>query len=93
MSLRHHARGVSEHPVPALEGRRCRLPPAAQTRGQELGSCRLMIPDGDRRHGTQSCSVEDEIHTLVIANYYVVGVFVLGDDLSDCARLCCLRGG
>ena len=82
MSLRHHARGIAEHPISALERRR-RWAPATHHAGREqLGGCRLMAPDGDRRHGAQSRGIKDEINLLAILHDDIVRVFVLRDYLG-----------
>ena len=82
MGRRDYARSIAEHPIPALERRRHWLPATRQACREQLGRGRLAAPDGDRRHGTQSRGIEDEIDLLVIPHHDVVRVFVLGDDLG-----------
>ena len=42
-----------------------------------------MVPDGDRRHATQSGGVVDEVDLVAVKNDDIVGVLVLRDDLDD----------
>jgi len=42
-----------------------------------------VIPDGDRRHGTESGDVVREIERAIERDEHVVGEFVLRDDLLD----------
>jgi hypothetical protein len=82
MCLRDHARSIPEHSIPALERGRRRLPPARQASTEQFRRCRVVAPDGDRRHGTESRRIKNEVDTLVIRHHDIVGVFVLRDDLG-----------
>jgi hypothetical protein len=46
----------------------------------------MLIPDGDRRHGTESGGVVNEKNVLV-RDDYVVGEFVLSDHFRDDVRM------
>ncbi len=60
-----HARRIAEDPLAFPEARRSRLPASLQTGFQQLLSCRSMIPDGDRRHGSVSRDVVGEVERRV----------------------------
>ena len=45
-----------------------------------------MIPDGDRRHGTESRRIEDKVHTRFVRHDDIVRVLVLGQDLRHGPR-------
>lgn len=76
------AGGIPEDPVPALQATRRGLPAAAQACVEQLAIRWLVIPDGDRRHGTQSGGVEDEV-ARAVRNQDVVGVLVLCENRFD----------
>ena len=60
-----HARRIAEDPLTFPEARRSWLPASLQTGLQQLLSCRSMIPDGDRRHGSVSRDVVGEVERSV----------------------------
>lgn len=62
------------------------LPTFGKSVLQKLVRARVLVPDGDRRHGTESSGVVNEEDVLV-RDDYVVGEFVLGDDLRDRLRM------
>jgi len=60
-----HACRIAENPLTFPEARRSWLPASLQTGLQQLLSCRSMIPDGDRRHGSVSRDVVGEVERSV----------------------------
>ena len=53
---------------------------------EQIVGCRMLVPDGDRRHGSESGGVVNE-ENILVGDDYVVCVFVLGDDLRDYVRV------
>src|SRR5262245_9705441 len=75
--------GVAEDLV-AVAGGCGRRPPAAGEAGiEELLRARGVVPDGDRRHASQSGGVIDEIEARAAGDDDIVGILVLYDDAVD----------
>ena len=74
---RHDARGIPKHLLATLEGRGGGLPSASEPRVQHLSRARSTAPDGDRRHGSESGGVVDEIAVAGDFEHHVVRVLVL----------------
>jgi hypothetical protein len=53
---------------------------------QNLISGRMFVPNGNCRHGAESSGVINQKH-ISVRHDYVVGEFILGDYLSDVARV------
>jgi hypothetical protein len=53
---------------------------------QNLISGWVLVPNGNCRHGAQSSCVINQEH-ISVRHDYVVGEFILGDYLSDVARV------
>ncbi len=79
VSILKYARRISEDLIATLQPARCGLPSPCQSRVKQLTIRRPVIPDGDRRHGTESGGVVDEIPSLV-SDEDVMRVLVLGED-------------
>ena len=86
MLCRDHTRGVSKHTLAVFECGGCRLPATRAPRGEKVLRVRSSVPDGDRRHGTESGGIENEVAICGKFEHHVVGVFVLRDDLERRAR-------
>ena len=71
-----NARRVSKDFVATLKSTGRRFPTAGESGVEQLSIRRLVAPDGDRRHRSESCGVVNEI-TALKRDQYVVGVFVL----------------
>ena len=61
---------------------------------EQFVGCRMLVPDGDRRHGSQSRGVVNE-EDIAIGNDHIVREFILRDHLGNdlgmdiCFRLSC----
>ena len=80
------AAGVAEDGSAGLEGRGGWCPSAREPGVEQLPGRWNVIPHGDRRDRAQSRRIEDEGQSFTPWDDDVMGVFVLGDDLADCAR-------
>ena len=81
----HYARSMTENFVAGTQSRRGSLPAPGEPISQKLIRCRLMIPHGDRRDGSQSGGVEAEVDRRVGKND-VMSILILRDDLGDVDR-------
>jgi hypothetical protein len=68
---------------PVFRSCRRRFPSSRYTSVEQFIRCRLMIPDGDRRHCTESRGIVNEPYAAGMTNDDIVGVFVLHDDVID----------
>ena len=80
---RSEARGISEdHGSVACVGG-CRSPAAFQTGLQQLARGGPMIPDGDRRHDTESRRIVDQEQAFPIWHHNIMAEFVLRDHVFN----------
>ena len=56
---------IAQHSIAALETARRRLPASLESCVKQLAICWSVIPDGDRRHGTESRGVIDQVAALI----------------------------
>lgn len=80
MGLLEHTRRIAQHLVATLQGAGSGSPPARESGVEQLTRARLMIPDGDRRQGTQSRRIEVEPISAGVGHQNVMGVLVLRQD-------------
>lgn len=66
-----------------FRARRCWFPSPRNASVEQFICSRLMIPDGDRHHGTESRGIVHEPYAAGMTNDDIVGVFVLNDDILD----------
>jgi hypothetical protein len=71
--------------------RRSRFPAVGEAAFEQFIGCRVLVPDGDRRHGSESGSVVNE-KAIAIRNDHVVREFVL-HDRSNSPAACTPRTG
>ena len=84
--LFQHTRRVPIDHIAVLQSRRRRLPSFRNPVFQKLIRGRMLIPDGDRRHGSKSGRVVNE-KDIATGNDNVVGKLVLGYDLRHDLRM------
>jgi len=72
--------------VAILSIRRGRLPTVRDTAFEQFVGCRMFVPDGDRRHGSESGCVVNQ-KDIAIRNDDVVCEFILREHLSNRPRM------
>jgi hypothetical protein len=73
---------MSEHRVTVLEARRCRRPTAGKSILEKLIGCRMLVPNGNCRHGSQSGGIVNQKYAFV-RNNYIVSELVLSYHFGD----------
>jgi len=80
--------------VPIFPIRRRGFPAIGDSAFEQLVGCWMFVPDGDRRHGSESRGVVHE-KDIAIGNDHIVREFILRDHLGNnfgmdiCFRLSC----